>query len=41
MENLIRLFFDLTVNNGWNGVAMITYLIIIGLFVTFIIERKN
>jgi hypothetical protein len=40
MENMFRLFFDLTVNDGWNGVALMTYTII-GLFVTFIIEKKR
>lgn len=41
MENMIRLFFDLTVNDGWNGVAIVTYLSIIILILTYIIERKN
>lgn len=41
MENIIRLFFDLTVNDGWNGVAIMTYLSIIMLFICYIIERKN
>lgn len=41
MENMFRLFFDLTVNDGWNGVALMTYIIIIGLFITFIIEKKR
>lgn len=41
MENMIRLFFDLTVNDGWNGVAIVTYLSVIMLILTYIIERKN
>lgn len=40
MENLFKLFFDLTVNNGWNGIAIMTYAIILALIVTFIAERK-
>ncbi len=38
---LIHLFFDLTVNGGWNGVAMATYAIIVMLIITAIIEKKG
>lgn len=38
---LFRLFFDLTVNEGWNLTAMMTYAVIIGLIGLAIYERKN
>lgn len=41
METMFRLFFDLTVNDGWNGVAMMTYLGIAVLIACAIIERKR
>ncbi len=41
MKNLFRLFFDLSANDGWNGVAIATYTIIIALIVTAILERKK
>lgn len=31
MENLITLFFDLTANDGWNLIAMVTWASIIGI----------
>lgn len=37
---LFRLFFDLTVNDGWNLCAMMTYATLAGLIVLAIIERK-
>lgn len=41
METMFRLFFDLTVNDGWNGVAMMTYIGIIVLCSTAWMERKR
>jgi len=38
---MFHLFFDLTVNNGWNGVALATYAAIIILTVAAIKERKG
>lgn len=38
---LIHLFFDLTVNDGWNGVAIATYTLIIMLIIGIINEKKK
>lgn len=38
---VFRLFFDLTVNDGWNGVAIMTYALIIGLIGLAIYENKK
>jgi hypothetical protein len=40
MENLFKLFFDLTANDGWNLTAMCTYAGIIGLIILAIIEKR-
>jgi hypothetical protein len=38
---MFRLFFDLTANNGWNLVAMVTYTGLIGLVLLAIYEARN
>lgn len=38
---LFHLFFDLTVNDGWNMVAWTTYTLIIGLTWLVITEKKR
>lgn len=38
---LFRLFFDLTANKGWNGVAMATYTMIILLVIAAITEKRK
>lgn len=38
---MFRLFFDLTANEGWNGVAMMTYCGIIGLIILAIYENRK
>lgn len=46
MENILnhpmmRLMFDLTVNDGWNATAMMIYIIIIGLCGLAIYENRK
>jgi hypothetical protein len=38
---LIRLFFDLTANDGWNLTAIMTYTIIAGFIILSIIENRK
>ena len=38
---VFRLFFDLTVNEGWNLIAMMTYALIVGVVVLAIIENRK
>jgi len=38
---LFQGFFDLTVNEGWNLCAIITYAVIAALVITVVIERKT
>lgn len=38
---LFNLFFDLTVNEGWNLTAMMVYAVIIGLTILIIIEKRK
>lgn len=40
MPPLITLFFDLTANDGWNGVAIATYASLIGLGVCSWMESR-
>lgn len=38
---MIRLFFDLTANDGWNGVALATYTLIIITIIGIINEKRK
>jgi hypothetical protein len=38
---LIHLFFDLTANDGWNGVALATYTMMIILIIGMINEKRK
>ena len=40
MANVLRLFFDLSVNDGWNLVAICNYAFILLVVVQAIRERK-
>lgn len=41
MKTMLHLFFDLTANDGWNGVAIATYTGIAILIIAAILERKK
>ncbi len=41
MKTMLHLFFDITANDGWNGVAIATYTGIAIVIITIIIEREN
>ena len=38
---VFRLFFDLTVNDGWNGVALATYTGLIMLIIAATLEKRK
>lgn len=42
MNDLTRLFLDVTANDGWNLVAVMTYVAMLGLILLSFVERyKN
>lgn len=38
---LFRLFFDVTVNDGWNLTAYMTYAVLLGLVILAIFENRK